>query len=494
MLARECPAHYNGSETGATLIRGVEGQRIALPLHPPNERLQRSAMIDVSAEDLVALDQAHVIHPLHNARSNAAAAPLVLVSGQGAVVRDIHGREYIDGLAQLWNVNVGHGRRELAEVAADQMSKIAFASNYSGQANIPAIRLARKLVEIAYPNMQAVFFASGGAESNESAFKLARSYWKIRGKTDKVKIISRRMAYHGVTIAAMSATGLPSYWPQFEPRAPGFIQVAPPYCYRCELGKTPGHCPIDTAEDLEQTILREGPDTVAAFIAEPVQGAGGVIPPPDGYFAKVREVCDRHNVLFIADEVITGFGRTGKMFALDHWNVLPDIVSFAKGVTSAYIPLGGIMISKTLADTLASLPPEQAWMHAYTYSGHAVACAVGLRNVEIIEREGLVQRAAEMGARLRKGLDTLASLPSVGEIRGLGLMCAVELVADKATRAEFPASEKIGAKVLAAGRERGVLYRNRGDVIEMAPPLVVSEDQIDRLVNVLGESIREVTK
>ena len=450
-------------------------------------------MIDVSVEELVALDQAHLIHPLHSAGGHLASGPLVLVSGQGAVVRDIHGREYIDGLSQLWNVNVGHGRRELAEVAAAQMSQIAFASNYSGQANIPAIRLARKLVEISYPNMQAVFFASGGAESNESAFKLARSFWKMRGYADKVKIISRRWAYHGVTIGAMSATGMSSYWPQFEPRAPGFLQVAPPYCYRCELGKTPGHCPIDSAEDLEQTILREGPDTVAAFIAEPVQGAGGVIPPPDGYFAKVREVCDRHQVLFIADEVITGFGRTGKMFALDHWNVLPDIVSFAKGVTSAYIPLGGIIISKTIAEALRSLPPEQAWMHAYTYSGHAVACAVGLKNVEIIEREGLVQHAAEMGERLIKGLRTLVSLPSVGDVRGLGLMCAVELVADKASREAYPAASRVGPKVLAAGRERGVLYRNRGDVIEMAPPLVVTGDQIDRIVNVLGESIRSAT-
>jgi putrescine aminotransferase len=222
-------------------------------------------------------------------------------------------------------------------------------------------------------------------------------------------------------------------------------------------------------------------------------GAGGVIPPPPEYFQKVREVCDRQQVLFIADEVITGFGRTGKMFALDHWNVQPDIMSFAKGVTSAYIPLGGIMISKPIAEALRSLPPEQAWMHAYTYSGHAVACAVGLKNIEIIEREGLVQHAAEMGARLIKGLRTLDNLPAVGEVRGLGLMCAVELVANKATRESYPTDAKIGPKILAVGRERGILYRNRGDVIEMAPPLVVTPEQIDRIVDVLGESIRAVT-
>jgi adenosylmethionine-8-amino-7-oxononanoate aminotransferase len=451
-------------------------------------------MIDVSVDELNALDQQHLIHPLHSPGGHAAAGPVVLVSGQGAVVRDARGREYIDGLSQLWNVNVGHGRRELAEVAAEQMTQLAFASNYTGQANVPAIRLAAKLVEIAYPNLQAVFFTSGGAESNESAIKLVRAYWNGQGKPNKLKIISRRFAYHGVTTGALGATGLPTYHPQFGPGAPGFVQVAPPYCYRCELGLTPGHCPIDTAQDLEQAILREGPETVAAFIAEPVMGAGGVIPPPPEYFPGVREVCDRHQVLFIADEVITGFGRTGTMFALDHWNVVPDVMSFAKGVTSAYIPLGGIMVSKALAKWLGSLPADQPWMHAYTYSGHAVACAVGLRNVEIIEREGLVQRAAEMGARLLRGLQGLANEPGVGDVRGLGLMAAVELVKDKATRESYPTSARIGPRVLVEARNRGVLLRNRGDVICMAPPLVISADQIDRVVNVLGESIRLVIK
>jgi putrescine aminotransferase len=449
-------------------------------------------MIDVSVEELIALDQAHVIHPLHNPSSHAAAGPVILVGGQGAVLRDVRGREYIDGLSQLWNVNVGHGRRELADAAAAQMSEIAFVSNYTGQANVPAIRLARKLVEIAYPNLESVFFASGGAESNESAFKLARSYWRAQGYPEKVKIISRRFGYHGVSLGAMSATGIPGYWPQFEPRAPGFVQVAPPYCYHCELGLTRGHCPIDTAQDLEQAILREGPDTVAAFIAEPVMGAGGVIPPPDPYFPGVRDVCNRHDVLFIADEVITGFGRTGKMFALQHWNVRPDIMSFAKGVTSAYIPLGGIMIDAKLSTWLRSLPADQPWMHAYTYSGHAVACAVALKNIEIIEREGLVRRSADMGAQLLAGLRALEDLPLVGETRGLGLMAAVELVADKGTHAVHPASAKVGPRVVAAARERGVLVRNRGDVICIAPPLVVSAEQVARIVDVLGQSIREV--
>ncbi|MGH7918355.1 MAG: aspartate aminotransferase family protein, partial [Candidatus Dormibacteraceae bacterium] len=270
-------------------------------------------MTELTVEEAQRRDHQYVIHPLHNS-AQTAAGPLVLVSGRGSLVRDAEGREYIDGLSQLWNVNIGHGRGELAEAAADQMTRLAFASNYNGQANLPAIELAEKIVSHAYPSMRSVFFASGGAESNESAFKLARSSWKLVGKPSKTKIFSRNWAYHGVTYAAMSATGMSNYHTQFGPLAPDFLQVEPPYWYRWDgwaEGKTPEECGAWAAEQLEQAILREGPDTVAAFIAEPVQGAGGVIPAPDGYFARIREICDRHEVLFIADEVITGYGRLG---------------------------------------------------------------------------------------------------------------------------------------------------------------------------------------
>jgi putrescine aminotransferase len=445
-------------------------------------------------DELVRADRDHLIHPLHNVSAHDALGPLVLVAGKGACVYDSAGREYIDGLSSLWNVNVGHGRAELGQAAAEQMSKLAFASSYAGMTNEPSVRLAEKLASLAYPTLNSVFFASGGAEANESAFKLVRSYWKIRGEPAKVKIISRRFGYHGVTIATMSATGISAYWPLFEPRAPGFLHIAPPYCYRCEFGKTPGSCAIDCADDLEAAILREGPETVAAFIAEPVQGAGGVIPPPAEYFPRVREICNNYGVLFIADEVITGFGRTGKWFALEHWGVQPDVMSFAKGVTSAYIPLGGIIMSDEIADTIRSLPPDQAWMHAYTYSGHPTSCAVALANIAIIEREGLVERAAVMGRRLIEGLRILEALPAVGEVRGLGLMAAIELVADKATRTSYPASEKVGGRVLKAAAARGVLIRVRGDVAMLAPPFVVSEAQVDRIVRVLGEAIEEVTE
>jgi adenosylmethionine-8-amino-7-oxononanoate aminotransferase len=433
---------------------------------------------DVSA--LLAEDRDHLLHPLCHPEDHA--KPHIWVQGKGAVLTDAEGREFLDGLSCLWNVNVGHGRRELAEAAAEQMATLAYATNYVGSSNVPAIQLAQRLTELAYPNLCATFFASGGGEANESAFKTARFYWKAKGRPGKVKVISRQYGYHGVTLATMSATAVPGYAKMFEPRVPNFIHTAAPYGYRLEgvrPGETVGQA---AARMLEETILKEGPETVAAFIAEPVQGAGGVIVPPDDYFPLVRQICTKHDVLFIADEVITGFGRTGAWFALTRWGVQPDILSFAKGITSGYLPLGGIMVSRPILDAMLSVPYADRWMHAYTYSGHATCCAVGLRNLEIIEKEGLVENAAKMGARLLAGMKTLLDLKAVGEVRGLGLLVGVELVADRATKAAFDPAKKIINKVRAELEARGVFTRNMRDILAFAPPLVITEAQVDRLV------------
>ena len=438
---------------------------------------------------LIEADRHHLIHPLHYPKDHE--RPLLVTEGRGAMIRDADGREYIDGLSGLWNVNAGHGRKELAEAAAEQMARLAFASAYAGASNEPAIRLAERLVKLAYANTSAVYFTTAGAESNESAFKFARYYWKVRGKPTKVKIISRIHAYHGVTMAAMSATGMASYHRMFGPLVPNFIQVAAPYPYRWPGNGDPG---IEAADALEAAIRKEGPETVAAFIAEPVMGAGGVIPPPATYFPRIREVCDRHDVLVIADEVITGFGRTGKWFALGHWGVEPDLVSFAKGVTSAYLPLGGVLVSRRVHAALQEAPADQKFMHAATYSGHPVCCAVGLRNVEIIEREGLVERAAVMGRRLLASLETLRDLPQVGDVRGLGMMCGVELVESRDSKK--PALG-LGARVAREALSRGLLIRIRagaadpaiGDSICIAPPLMTPVETLDRIAEVLRAAI-----
>lgn len=448
------------------------------------------AIATADTADLTKIDQAHLIHPLYHPAEHE--TPKIWVKGNGAIMTDVEGREYIDGMGGLWNVNAGHGRSELAKAAEAQMSALAYCSSYTGSSNIPAIELAKRMSELAYPSLNKAYFTSGGAESNESAFKTARFYWRAKGKPDKYKVISRYLGYHGVTMAAMSATGIPIYWKMFEPRTPGFMHIDPPFPYRfkgAKEGETIGQA---AARLLEEAIQAEGPDTVAAFIAEPVQGAGGVIVPPDDYFPKIREICNKYEVLFIADEVITGFGRTGKMFALTHWNVEPDILVFAKGITSGYLPLGGIMISDKIREVMDNVPIENRWMHAYTYSGHPTCCAVALKNLEIIENEGLVGRAAEGGRRLLEGLNTLYDLEAVGDVRGLGMMAAVELVSNRETRESYDAADKVGDRVRLEMMKRGLFTRTRGEIIPLAPPLVTTDEQIDKIVEIVGSSIEAV--
>jgi putrescine---pyruvate transaminase len=440
--------------------------------------------------DLLAVDRAHLLHPLHHPSLHKDAK--VWVEGRGATVRDASGREYLDGLAGLWNVNVGHGRRELAEAAMTQMSALAYCSSYAGSTNYPAIELAERLSEVTYPSINAFYFTSGGAEATDSSIKTARFYWKATGKPDKTKIIARRRGYHGLTLAAMSATGMPAFWPMFEPRVPGFVHIDAPDPYRFVSDDRAVSIGVAAANQLERAILDEGPDTVAAFIAEPVQGAGGVIIPPPEYFPRIREICDRYGVLLVADDVITGFGRTGRWFGLEHYGIEPDIMQFAKGVTSGYVPLGGIGVSDTIRDVMNSVPPAKRWMHAYTYSGHPTCCAVALRNLQIIHDERLVERAASVGAHLAARLQPLTALGRVGHVRSLGLIAAVEVVADKATKAQFPPEASVSQRLYEALLERGLYTRVLFDCICLAPPLVITEAEIDRMAAIIAETIPAV--
>jgi len=437
---------------------------------------------------LLERDAKHLIHPLHSRAGHTSGK--VWVRGEGAVLIDANGDRYLDGLAGLWNNTAGNGRQELADAAAQQMRELAYASGYTGSSNTAAIGLAERLAQITYPNINHFFFTSGGGESTDSNIKMARYYWKLKGKPDKTKVISRQWGYHGVTLAAMSATGISSYWPMFEPRVPGFVHIPSPYPYRYEApaGISQG---VAAANELEQAILREGPDTVAMFIAEPVQGAGGVIVPQDDYFPRIREICDQYEVLLVADEVITGFGRSGTMFGLEHWGVQPDLIQYAKAITSGYFPLGGIGVSDEIIATMES--GNTAWMHAYTYSAHPVGCAVALAMLDIIETENFPTQAATKGERLLQNLrQALADHPHVGEVRGKGLMCAVEIVKDKASKEEFDPAEQIGPKVHQATMQRGLFSRVRGDVYCLAPPIVTTESQLDQIVDILSQSVEAV--
>lgn len=456
--------------------------------------------MDTSIAALEKADRLHQVHSLHHPIESS--EPVIYLSAQGVMLRDVEGKEYIDGLSGLWNVTVGHGRTELAEAAAAQMKTLAYFSGYAGSSTIPSIALAQRLVELA-PGMGAVFFTSGGAEANESAFKTARYYWRVQGKSDKIKVISRIHGYHGVTLQAMSATGISAYWKMFEPRVPGFLHIQTCYPYRfrgAESGETIGQA---AARELEETILREGPETVAAFIGEPIHGAGGVIYPTDDYWPLVREVCNRHEVLLIADEIVTAFGRTGRWWGLDNWDVKPDIVAFAKGITSGYVPLGGIMMTQAIKELIDSVEPANRWMHGYTNSGHPTCCAVALKNLEIIEREGLVERSAKMGDVLLGALkDALGGHPYAGDIRGgKGLIAAIEFVADRSTKQNFARDKNVAARLQAEMKNRGLITRTRpvagddpapGDEVLFAPPLIITTEEIYRMVDVLRDAVKVV--
>jgi putrescine aminotransferase len=421
-------------------------------------------------EELLHLDHEFLIHPQHHPADHQEA--VIFDRGEGAILWDVNGKRYIDGLSCLWNVNIGHGRHELAEAAARQMETLAFVNTYTGSSNKPAITLAARLAKLTpsqagRPALRTTFFTTGGAESNDTAFKTARFYWHLRGKPDKFKIIARQTGYHGNTLGATAATGLAAFHPRFGPLSPGFL-----------------HIPTLDVDALEKTILREGPNTVAAFIAEPIQGAGGIYVPDDNYFRRVREICDKYDVLFIADEVITGFGRTGTFWGVQQWDVMPDMICFAKGITSGYQPLGGVIFSDAIRELIYDQPPEIKWMHAYTYSGHPTCCAVAHANLDILEGEGLVERARVVGAQLQEFLGELRAEPYVKEVRGRGMMCAVEF--------QPGAVAGGGGAVAAELRKRGVFTRYRADMLFFAPPLVIKEAELEELCDAAVAATKDV--
>ena len=438
---------------------------------------------------LLESDRRFLVHPLHHPEDHR--TPLLVTEGRGAMLHLADGREVIDGLAGLWNVNVGHGRGELADAAAGQMRKIAYASAYVGATNEPAIRLAEKIVKHAYAEQlggllhdrrrriervrlqDRALFLEGAGQAGKDQVHLAHA--RLSRRHDGGDERDR----HGRRITRCSGR-----WCRVSSRSRRPIRIA---------GRATRSAASAPPRRSSRRSCAEGPETVAGVICEPVMGAGGVIVPPDSYFPKLREICDKYDVLLIADEVITGFGRTGRWFALGHWGVEPDIVSFAKGVTSGYLPLGGNILSKRVHDAILNAPLDRRYMHAATYSGHPVCCAVGLRNVEIIDSEGLVDRAAVMGKRLLDNLkQELGDLPVVGDIRGLGMMCGVELVADRGTKA--PALG-LGVKVAREAMSRGLLARARpgsadpaiGDTICLSPPLSTPEEILDRIPRILRE-------
>jgi adenosylmethionine-8-amino-7-oxononanoate aminotransferase len=410
----------------------------------------------------------------------------VIVRGEGCYVYDAHGKRYLDGLSALFCVNIGHGRADIVQAGAEQAKELGFFTNWS-YAHPPSIRLAARIAELAPGDLNRVFFTSGGSEAVESAIKLARQYFKLAGKPNKTKLIAREVAYHGTSLGALSATGITPLREPFEPLTPGGCHVVNTNTYRLPAGTDEA----DLAEAIAHRIEFEGPDTVAAVILEPVQNAGGCFTPPQGYFQRVREICDEHDVLLISDEVICAWGRLGEWFGAGRYGYQPDIITTAKGLTSGYAPLGAVFVSDRIAAPFRH--GTTTFMHGSTYGGHPVSCAVAMANLDIMAREGIYDHVLANEGAFRATLDKLLDLPIVGDVRGAGFFYGVELVKDKATKETFSAeeSERILRGFVSKGLWDAGLYcraDDRGEpVVQLSPPLICDQSQFDEMEQILRE-------
>ena len=420
----------------------------------------------------------------------SAAMPMI-VRGDGAYVYDDAGKRYLDGLSGLFTVQVGHGRDELAEAGARQAKQLAYFPIW-GYANEPAVALAERLATLAPGDLNRVFFTASGSEAVESAWKLARQYFKLIGEPMRHKVISRTFTYHGTSMGALSISGVPAIKAPFEPLVPGAIKVQNTNRYRCVDCAHLDACTLRCADDIELRIEMEGAETVAAVFLEPVQNTGGALTPPPGYFERVRQICDRHGVLLVSDEVICAFGRLGQWFGSQRYDYQPDIITFAKGVTSGYAPLGGMLVSERLAEPFAQ---KDVFLHGHTYGGHPVSCAVALANLEIIERESLCENVRTNEALFESLLDGLRAIPIVGDVRGAGYFRVIELVKDQATRTTFDDDEcewLLRSTLSPALFDAGLICRadDRADpVLVLSPPLICSPRELEEMAAILRQAL-----
>jgi 4-aminobutyrate--pyruvate transaminase len=441
-----------------------------------------------------ARDIAYHFHGYTDAQKHEDVGPLIIDRGEGCYVFDSHGKRYIEGMAGLWSVAVGFNEKRLIDVAHEQMKKLPYYHNFAHRSHGPAIDLAEKLIEIAPVPMSKIFYTNSGSEANDTIVKMVWYRSNALGKPGKKKIISRMRGYHGVTVASASMTGLPNNHRSFDLPLDGILHTTCPHYWReGQEDETEAAFATRCAQDLDDMIEAEGPDTVAAFIAEPVMGAGGVVVPPATYWEKIQAVLAKYDILLIADEVICGFGRTGNMFGSTTYDIKPDILTMSKQITSSYFPFSAFMINNRVYDPIAEESGKIGVLgHGYTAGGHPVGAAVALENIKIIEERDLVTNAAERGAELQAGLANFADHPLVGEARGVGLIAALELIAPAGRESEFAAG-KLGAQMNAIMLENGLMSRNMLDAVAFCPPLIVTSEQVTEMMNIVHRSLKTLT-
>ena len=436
---------------------------------------------NINIAEIVQHDIAHHFHPFTDHKAfHAGGGPRVMTQADGVWIWDANGNKLLDGMAGLWCVNVGYGRKELAEVAYQQMLDLPYYNTFFKTTTVATTELAAKVSSVMPKRFQHIFFTNSGSEANDTIVRFVRHYWKLKGKPYRQHFIARRRAYHGSTLVAANLGGMEGMHGQGGTVLPGFHHVQQPHWFDFGGDKSPEEFGLDAAADLEKKILEVGPENVAAFIGEPVQGAGGVLIPPSTYWPEVQRICRKYGVLLIADEVICGFGRTGNWWGFETFGVEPDIVAMAKGLSSGYQPIGAVAFSEHLLKDFFALGGE--FYHGMTYAGHPVACAVALRNIEIIEREKLVERARELGPYFGEGLASLRDHPIVGETRSVGLIGALELSSNKAKRSRFKEPGRVGVICREHCFQNGLIMRANWDTMVLSPPLVITKKEIDEIV------------
>ena len=446
---------------------------------------------------LADIDKAYSLHPFTHLSNHQKNDPFIIERGEGIYVWDDKGNKLIEGMSGLWCTSLGFSETRLIDAANSQFAELPFSHLFTHRSTKPAIELSQKLVELAPGSIAKAFLVNSGSEAVDTAIKMAWYYNNARGKPKKKTIISRKRAYHGVTIAAGSLTGLPYVQDGFDLPAIPVVHVDTPHAYRySEAGESEEAFSARLAANLEQTILEQGADTIAAFIAEPVMGAGGVMIPPAGYFQKVQAVLKKHDILFIADEVICGFGRTGQVFGCDTFDIEPDIMTLAKQLSSAYLPIGAVLVTDTLYDAFEAYSDKLGMFGTgNTYRGHPVAAAVALETLKIYESDGIYGRVKALSPQFAERVQALQNHPLVGNARSVGLIGAIELVKDKHSKEPFPAESKIAVQVMAAAREHGLILRAvPGDTVAFCPPLIINEEQIDTMFDAVSEALNDVLK
>jgi adenosylmethionine-8-amino-7-oxononanoate aminotransferase len=433
-------------------------------------------------------------HPVSSPMVTQTHPALLIARGDGVYVWDVEGRRYFDAMSGLWCVNVGHRRPEVIQAITEQLGQLEYHNSFNDMTHPRAIQLAQKITQLlAEEGMQRVIFSSGGSDAVETALKIARQYWRLKGQPIRTKFIALNQCYHGMHFGGTALNGSPAARTAFGPTLVDCFHIESPYLYRNPWTQDPTELGEICAANLERQILSQNPDTVAAFIAEPVLGIGGVIVPPANFWPLVRQVCDKYGVLLIADEVVTGFGRSGSMSGSRGWGVRPDIMCLAKGLTSGYIPMGATAVSSTVAEVFeASPPPRGLFLHGYTYSGHPVAAAAALACLDIVVKEDLPSNAATVGQYMLEGLEEFRDFQHVGDVRGKALMAAIELVEDKKSKRPLGPTSKFGLEVAAAARQNGALVRAVGSLLIFSPPLVSTKADIDILLNALRVAFRKV--